>query len=60
MVCQNQLNKQINMINKDPLLFIPADKSNNLCKTSKNTYNKLLQNKIATELKPDKEIKQFN
>lgn len=48
------------MINKDPLLFIPADKSNNLCKTSKNTYNKLLQNNIATELKPDKEIKQFN
>ena len=25
------------MINKDPLLFIPADKSNNLYKTSKNT-----------------------
>ena len=28
-VFQNQLNKDINMINKDSLLFIPADKSNN-------------------------------
>ena len=48
------------MINKDPLLFIPADKSNNLYKTTKNTYNKLMQNNIETELKPNKEIKQFN
>ena len=31
-VFQNQLNKDINMINKDPFLFIPADKTNNLYK----------------------------
>ena len=29
-VFQDQLNKDINMINKDQLLFFPADKSNNL------------------------------
>ena len=41
-VFQNQLNKDINMINKDPLLFIPADKSNNLYQVSKDTYIRLL------------------
>ena len=44
------------MINKEPLLFIPADKSSNLYKTSKSSYSKLLQNNIATEFKPDKGI----
>ena len=38
-VFQNQLNKDINMINKDPLLFIPADKSNNLYQVSKDTIS---------------------
>ena len=42
----NQLNKDVNMINKDPLLSIPADKSNNLYKVSKDTYSKLLQDNI--------------
>ena len=49
-VFQNQLNKDINMINKDPLLFIPADKSNNLYKVSKDTYGKLLQDKIIQKI----------
>ena len=46
-VFQNQLNRDVNMINKDPLLFIPADKSNNLYKVSKDTYGKLLQDNIT-------------
>ena len=50
-VFQNQLNKDINMINKDSLLFIPADKSNNLHKISKDTYSKLLQDKITKSYK---------
>ena len=50
-VFQNQLNKDINMINKDPLLFIPADKSNNLYKVSKDTYSKLLQDNITKSYK---------
>ena len=50
-VFQNQLNKDINMINKDQLLFIPADKSNNLYKVSKDTYSKLLQDNITKSYK---------
>ena len=50
-VFQNELNKDINMINKDPLLFIPADKSNNLYKVSKDTYSKLLQDNITKSYK---------
>ena len=46
-VFQNQLNKHINMINKDPLLFITADKSNNLNKVNKDTSSKLLQDNIT-------------
>ena len=46
-VIQNQLNKHINMINKYPLLFIPADKSNNLYKGNKDTYRKLMQDNIT-------------
>ena len=46
-VFQNQLNKDINMINKDPLLFIPAGKSNILYKVSKSPYIKLLQDNIT-------------
>ena len=50
-VFQNQVNKDIYMINKDPLLFIPADKSNNLYKVSKDTYSKLLQDNITKSYK---------
>ena len=39
------------MINKDPLLFILADKSNNLYKVSKDTYIKLLQDDITKSYK---------
>ena len=39
------------MINKDPLLFMPADKSNNLFKVSKDNYNNLLQEKITKSYK---------
>ena len=47
-VFQNQLNKDINMINKNPLLFIPPDKSNNLYyKVSKDIYCKLLQDNVT-------------
>ena len=50
-VFQNQLNKDINMINKDPLLAIPASKSNNLYKVNKGTYSKWLQNNITKSYK---------
>ena len=39
------------MINKDPLLFMPADKSNNLYKVSKNDYSKLLEDSITKSFK---------
>ena len=39
------------MINKDPLLFMTGDKSNNLCKVSKDNYNNLLQEKITKSYK---------
>ena len=39
------------MINKDPLLFMPGDKSSNLCKVSKDNYNNLLQEKITKSYK---------
>ena len=35
--------KDINMINKDQLLFIPANKPKNLIQVSKDTYSKLLK-----------------
>ena len=51
-VFQNQLNKDINMINKDPFLFIPEDKTNNLYKVSnKDTYSKLLRDNITKSYK---------
>ena len=51
-VFQNQLNKDINMINKNPLLFIPPDKSNNLySKVSKDIYCKLLQDNVTKSFK---------
>ena len=39
------------MINKDPLLFIPTDKSNNLYLVSKDSYGKLLQGNIKNQTK---------
>ena len=51
-VFQNQLNKDINMINKDPFLFIPEDKTKNLYKVSnKDTYSKLLRDNITKSYK---------
>ena len=38
--------KIFNMINKDPLLFMPADKSNNVYKV-RNDYSKLLEDSIT-------------
>ena len=39
------------MINKNPLLFIPEDKSSNLHKVSKGTYSKLQQDNITKSYK---------
>ena len=50
MIFQNQRNKDINMINKNPLLFIP-DKSNNLYKIGKDSYSKLMQDNITKSYK---------
>ena len=44
---QSNLSKDIKLINEDPLLFIPADKMNNLYKLSKDSYNKLLTDNIT-------------
>ena len=38
---QSNLSKDIKRINEEPLLFIPADKKNNLYKLAKGNYNKL-------------------
>ena len=48
---QNQLNKDINLINNDSLLFIPADKTNNLYKLNNDKYKKLLQDNITESYK---------
>ena len=48
---QINLIKIFNMINKDPLLFMTADKSNNLYKVSKNDYSKLLEDSITKSFK---------
>ena len=48
---QNNLSKDIKRINEDPLLFIPADKTNNLYKLSKDNYNKLLTDNITKSYK---------
>ena len=39
------------MINNDPLLFIPADKTNNLYKLNNDKYKKLLQDNITKSYK---------
>ena len=48
---QSKLSKDIKRINEDPLLFIPADKTNNLYKLSKDNYNKLLTENITKSYK---------
>ena len=48
---QSNLSKDIKRINEDPLLFIPADKTNNLYKLSKDNYNKLLTDNITKSYK---------
>ena len=47
----SKINEDINIINKDLLLFISADKSNNLYKISKYTYSKLVQDSITKSYK---------
>ena len=42
-----QLNKDVDMINKESLLFIPADEYEKLHKVSKDTYSKLLQDNMT-------------
>ena len=44
---QSNLSKDIKRINEDLLLFIPADKTNNLYNLSKDNYNKLLTENIT-------------
>ena len=39
------------MINEDPLLFMPAGKSKNVYKVSKNDYSKLLEDSITKSFK---------
>ena len=48
---QSNLSKDIKLIDEDPLLFIPADKTNNLYKLSKDNYNKLLTDNITKSYK---------
>ena len=48
---QSKLSKDIKRINEDPLLFIPADKTNNLYKLSKDKYNNLLTDNITKSYK---------
>ena len=48
---QGNLSKDIKLNNEDPLLFIPADKTNNLYKLSKDNYNKLLTDNITKSCK---------
>ena len=48
---QSNLSKDIKRMNEDPLLFIPADKTNNLYELSKDNYNKLLTDNITKSYK---------
>ena len=58
-IFENQPNKDVNMINKNPLLFIPAGRSNNLYKVSKESYSKLMQDSI-TKLYKKSNVTLFN
>ena len=58
-IFENQSNKDVNMINKNPLLFIPAGRSNNLYKVSKESYSKLMQDSI-TKLYKKSNVTLFN
>ena len=48
---ESNLSKDIKRINEEPLLFIPADKKNNLYKLAKDNYNKLLTDNITKSYK---------
>ena len=48
---QSNLSKDIKRINEDPVFSIPADKTNNLYKLSKDKYNKLLTDNITKSYK---------
>ena len=48
---QSDLSKNSECINEDLLLFISADKTNNLYKLSKGNYNKLLRDNITKSYK---------
>ena len=48
---QRNLFKKIKRINEDALLYIPADKTDDLYKFSEDNYNKLLTNKITMSYK---------
>ena len=58
-IFENQPNNDVNMINKNPLLFIPAGRSNNLYKVSKESYSKLMQDSI-TKLYKKSNVTLFN
>ena len=52
---QNQLNEDIKQIKRDSKIFVPADKSRNIHKIDRETYEKLLhENIIKTYRKTDK------
>ena len=48
---QSNLSKDIKRINEDPLLFILADKTKNLCRLAKDNYNKLLTDNVTKSYK---------
>ena len=51
---QSNLSKDIKRINEDLLLFIPADKTGNLYKLSKDNDNNLLTDNITNSYKKNK------
>ena len=51
---QSNLSKDIKRINEDLLLFIPADKTGNLYKLSKDNDNNLLTDSITNSYKKNK------
>ena len=48
---QSQLNEDIKQIKGDSKIFVPTDKSCNICKTNRKTYEKLLNENITTTCK---------
>ena len=48
---QNQLNEDIKQIKRDSKIFVPADKSRNIYKMDRETYEKLLHENITKTYK---------